>query len=392
MPGRAIPMRISGGKQRAHTPPPAAAETGCGGIVWGGLMHGLFLPEIVPHLRQIPCYSEGELHTSGSEVAGFNRRDCSGIKGGRDMFSHRYVFVMRGLSAAMVCIAGTFSVHGAAHGAVVDFYGAPDTGATPIEVHFHYFGDDAVIKTVRAWQYTVSLTVTLADGKKHTETKKEYITVTSGPSPEGPAESAPKEHADPETQPAEAAAREEGKDDGVDVVFIHHSCGENWLNSGLHEALLAKDYIDERNDITYGVDVEPDAGRPDSLGPVPGDLTDMHHWILWFNDYLKSVQTHGCADGANRIVVFKSCFPNSHVEAGGAEAGDPFSDWKTLANYKAVYRHPGGTGQTYEHEGRIYHPLADVFARHPDTLFIAVTAPPECWQETNNQIAECPSL
>ncbi|MEA3365291.1 MAG: hypothetical protein U9Q79_06580 [Candidatus Hydrogenedentes bacterium] len=80
-------------------------------------------------------------------------------------------------------------------------------------------------------------------------------------------------------------------------------------------------------------------------------------------------------------------FPKQSCGSGGAEAGDPFSDWKTLANYKAVYRHPGGTGQTYEHEGRIYHPLADVFARHPDTLFIAVTAPPECWQEASNQTA-----
>jgi len=75
------------------------------------------------------------------------------------------------------------------------------------------------------------------------------------------------------------------------------------------------------------------------------------------------------------------------VEAGDSSAGDPFSDWKMLANYKAVYHHPGGSGQTYEHEGHAYRALEDVFAQHPDTLFIAVTAPPECWAETDKQIA-----
>jgi len=34
---------------------------------------------------------------------------------------------------------------------------------------------------------------------------------------------------------------------GDDLVFIHHSCGSNWLNNSLHDALLAKSYIDERN-------------------------------------------------------------------------------------------------------------------------------------------------
>ena len=46
-----------------------------------------------------------------------------------------------------------------------------------------------------------------------------------------------------------------------DLIFIHHSCGQNWLNNSLHAALLAKDYIDERNDITYGTALNPDAGR-----------------------------------------------------------------------------------------------------------------------------------
>lgn len=338
------------------------------------------------------------------------------------MCSRRLAFSVSGLAAAVVLFVGVLWAAGAASAAKVDFYGAPDSGAAPLEVHFHLVGDEAVIKSVTGWKwdfgdgvtstedyttheyanagkYTVSLTVTFGDGSTGTETKQEYIEVTSGSQSESTEESVRQPVAESTEAPAaesaestEASSEEQSAaatdgGGGEDAVFIHHSCGENWLSSGLHEALVAKDYIGKRNDITYGVDVPPDSGRPDTLGPVPGELTDMHHWILWFNDYLGSVLKHGCAGGANRIVIFKSCFPNSHVEADEPGGGDPFSDWKTLANYKAVYRHPGGRGQTYEHEGHTYRALGDVFAQHPETLFIAVTAPPECWGETDNEIA-----
>ena len=36
-----------------------------------------------------------------------------------------------------------------------------------------------------------------------------------------------------------------------DLVFMHHSCGSNWLSNSLDAALVAKSYIDERNDIGY---------------------------------------------------------------------------------------------------------------------------------------------
>lgn len=161
-----------------------------------------------------------------------------------------------------------------------------------------------------------------------------------------------------------------------DLVFIHHSCGSNWLSNSLHSALLAKDYIDERNDITYGTDVLPDSGRPDSLASSPGNSTNMNHWIRWFNDYAGGVKSHGCADGVNKIVMFKSCYPISDVGSAGTEPGDPFSSSQTLANYKAVYRHYDGAGNTYTDGGYTYKPLEDIFAENPDTLFIPVTAPP----------------
>jgi hypothetical protein len=183
------------------------------------------------------------------------------------------------------------------------------------------------------------------------------------------------------------------------LVFIHHSVGHNWLDNSLHAALLAKDYIGQRNGIFYGVDLAPDAGRPDSLQSPAGKYTDMNHWIFWFNDHLGSVKSHetpkglkklisrvtgrlglvkpqGSGTGFNRIVMFKSCFPNSDIEADGLEPGDPFEGTSSLANYHAVYRHPDGPGHTYTHHGATYKPLEEIFAENPDVLFIAVTAPP----------------
>jgi hypothetical protein len=177
------------------------------------------------------------------------------------------------------------------------------------------------------------------------------------------------------------------------LVFIHHSVGANWLAAGLDDALLAKPYVQERNDIYYGTRLAPDKGRPASLGAVPGDFTDMDHWILWFNDYLLGVKGyHNTTDlpervlrrfgirydsgTFNRIVMFKSCYPLSDIAGEGTAPGDPFSPEKTLANYQALYRHAAGPGHSYTREGYTYYPLEEIFAANPDVLFIAVTSPP----------------
>jgi hypothetical protein len=172
-----------------------------------------------------------------------------------------------------------------------------------------------------------------------------------------------------------------------DLIFIHHSCGANWLGSGLNSALVAKDYIDERNDMYYGSDIAPDAGRPDSLGSVPGDNTNMNHWVSWFNDYLGNLKTYGCATGVNKIVMFKSCYPISDVGSDGSLPGDPFSGTQSLTNYKAVYHNAAGSGVPYTQGGYNYYALEDVFAANPDTLFIPVTAPPLTFTGTDDDNA-----
>ncbi|MBN1316922.1 MAG: hypothetical protein JXA42_15690, partial [Anaerolineales bacterium] len=106
----------------------------------------------------------------------------------------------------------------------------------------------------------------------------------------------------------------------VKLIFIHHSCGENWLSDedgGLGRALSENNYF--VSDTNYG-------WGPDSIG----DLTDITDWPEWFTGpdsgryldalYAESGQnswysrTRADPGGENRIVLFKSCYPNSNIE------------------------------------------------------------------------------
>jgi Carbohydrate binding domain (family 11) len=150
----------------------------------------------------------------------------------------------------------------------------------------------------------------------------------------------------------------------VKLIFIHHSCGENWLsdnNGGLGRALGKNNYF--VSDTNYG-------WGPSNIG----DRTDIVNWTEWFASsktprYMKALLnenrrhssfTRKMSDpgGKNRIVMFKSCFPNSELRG---KPGDPpkMGSGLTVANAKATYIK-----------------LLSFFAKHPETLFIAVAAPP----------------
>lgn len=154
--------------------------------------------------------------------------------------------------------------------------------------------------------------------------------------------------------------------DPIHLVFLHHSCGGNWLadpaekpsGGALRQALTAAGFaVHDTNykDDVPGVDGHADEGRH----PV-GDHTDVNDWTHWFNFHLDGIKHWQCPRGAaNRVVMFKTCFPGSNLASDGVEPGDAKSAEKTLANYRAVYRE-----------------LAGIFAKNPDTLFVPVTAPP----------------
>jgi hypothetical protein len=150
----------------------------------------------------------------------------------------------------------------------------------------------------------------------------------------------------------------------VKLIFVHHSVGENWLADAqgkLGEALARNNYF--VSDTNYG-------WGPNGIG----DRTDITDWPEWFtgpesnrtmralrseserhSPYARSGSDPG---GENRIIMFKSCFPNSNLE------GSPTDPPRR------------GTGLTVENAKAIYNELLTYFRTQPQTLFVAITAPP----------------
>lgn len=170
----------------------------------------------------------------------------------------------------------------------------------------------------------------------------------------------------------------------VKLVFIHHSCGENWLanwDGGLGLALRDNNYF--VSDVNYG-------WGPDGIG----DNTDIGHWWSWFcgpssSTYLAALYTDfgdhsynytrlSDPDQAreNQIVMFKSCFPNSHL--GGSPGDAPTTGSNPLRGQPAYRDDIGGPNpdHTVAHAKGVYNDLLGYFATRQDKLFIVITAPP----------------
>lgn len=131
-------------------------------------------------------------------------------------------------------------------------------------------------------------------------------------------------------------------DNVTNLIFIHHSCGENWLSGGLNTTLNEHGY--HVADITYG-------------WREYGDNTDTADWPTWFTDNVMRLvynetgamtasNSIPAAAGENEIVMFKSCFPCSDV---GASISD---------------------------EQAVYNALIPYFEAHPGKMFILITPPP----------------
>lgn len=174
----------------------------------------------------------------------------------------------------------------------------------------------------------------------------------------------------------------------ADLIRLQPPCGEQWWNQELGEVLAAKPFLSGLHRIGPGAVIEPDWGRPASLGDVPGDRMEIRDWIFWFNDYLDAVIWQGRRGAGRRIVVFHSCQGANRISMEGKNLGNPFSSDRSLRNYQAVFRHPEGPDQTYTFQGTTYRPLDQVFAAHPDQLFIFLTPPPLHARDTNARDAE----
>lgn len=162
----------------------------------------------------------------------------------------------------------------------------------------------------------------------------------------------------------------------VKLIFIHHSCGENWLADG--DGALGKALQDNKyfvSDTNYG-------WGPDSIG----DQTDIGQLWLWFrgpesDKYLNALYSENGQNsaysrlsmypgGENEIIMFKSCFPNSALQGDPNDPVPPISENPLRGQDSSSQYH------TVANAKGIYMDLLDYFKDRPDKLFIVITAPP----------------
>jgi len=149
----------------------------------------------------------------------------------------------------------------------------------------------------------------------------------------------------------------------LNLLFLHHSCGSNWLagdNGGLRQTLEKQGF--QVHNATYGSKI--------------GEHTDVIHWAPKFQEHMDLIlktkhQDQTLPEGkTNQVVLFKSCYPNSNIHAPGEKPKWDPQGLATVANYKLAYQ-----------------ALLPMFARHPDVLFVAVTAPPLLQRKTTPENA-----
>lgn len=170
----------------------------------------------------------------------------------------------------------------------------------------------------------------------------------------------------------------------VKLVFIHHSCGENWLTDGngdLGTALRDSNYF--VSDTNYG-------WGPDGIG----DRTDIGNWWTWFcgpdsETYLSALYSESSRSGEfysrlstdpggeNKIIMFKSCYPNSYI--GGQPDDSPTTGENPLRDQDVWSEH-----MTVANAKGIYNDILAYFATRQDKLFIVITAPPQGTNATDS--------
>jgi hypothetical protein len=171
-------------------------------------------------------------------------------------------------------------------------------------------------------------------------------------------------------------------DEVVKLVFIHHSCGDAWLETGdgsLGNELGANNY--------YVSDTYYDWG-PDEIG----SYTDIGDWWTWFrgpdsatytqavynttNRHATYTRPMADPDGENEIIMFKSCYPNSHL--GGSPGDPPTTGSNPLRGEDWSSPH-----HTVGNAKGIYNDILEYFGTRQDKLFVVITAPPLVASDTD---------
>jgi hypothetical protein len=159
----------------------------------------------------------------------------------------------------------------------------------------------------------------------------------------------------------------------MNLLFIHHSCGGQLFAApgervgGEAEAGARCLYVSHPNGggLRDRLEALGLTVNQASYGSIVGEDTDICHWHRKFATQMDRILRTQRQDAllpegqTNRIVCFKSCYPNNWFAARGTEPGDPDDCERTVANAKAAYR-----------------ALLPLLAGQPDVLFVTFTAPP----------------
>jgi len=143
----------------------------------------------------------------------------------------------------------------------------------------------------------------------------------------------------------------------LNLLFIHHSVGGRLLAAPGPDDAIASSILrshPEGGDLRRVLEQQGYTVHEASYGSEIGDATDRVDWLPKFRDKMDKVLScdqndRRLPDGQrNRIVVFKSCYPESMI-------GDEAALDRARATLSA---------------------LLPVFAQHPDVLFVFLTSPP----------------
>ena len=154
----------------------------------------------------------------------------------------------------------------------------------------------------------------------------------------------------------------------VRVLFIHHSCGGQLLAEPGEEngrAACILDFHPNGGGLRKRLESQGYEVHEASYGSALGESTDLFDWLPKFKTKMDQVLRCSINDEAridgllNQVVMFKSCYPNSRFLSMGDMPGDPAGFELTVWNAKAAMA-----------------ALLELFSKHPGTLFVYWTAPP----------------
>ena len=152
------------------------------------------------------------------------------------------------------------------------------------------------------------------------------------------------------------------------LLFIHHSVGGQLLaEPGPDVELASSIHVTHPNGggLRKLLETEGYNVNEASYGSYIGESTDLFDWLPKFKNDMDRVLRTKFNDSVytgeekNQIVLFKSCYPNSRFVGTGSEPGNPDGPELTVWNAKATML-----------------ALLDELKKHPNTLFVYFTAPP----------------